>query len=102
MNQLNSLHAVRIDTHRVTLMPDCAPEGGEPHEPPLARPARVGRSRVFREDPVPKGYARALIARGVATLVLVALCCVAAWAGFTLALPKPAPDLPRTTAKVTT
>lgn len=53
MNQLNSLYAVRIDTHRVTLMPDCAPEGGEPHEPPLARPARVGRSRVSRDDDDP-------------------------------------------------
>lgn len=53
MNQLNSLHAVRIDTHRVTLMPDCAPEGGEMHEPVLAKPSRAGRSRVFRDDDDP-------------------------------------------------
>jgi hypothetical protein len=52
MNQSNTLHAVRIDTHRVTLMPEaCADEGGVPHEPPLAKP-----SRVYRDDPTPRGY----------------------------------------------
>jgi hypothetical protein len=59
MNQSNSLHAIKIDTrldhrlHRVTLLPDaCADEGGEPHEPPLAKPSRVYRDN----DPAPRGY----------------------------------------------
>jgi hypothetical protein len=39
MNQSNTLHAVRIDTHRVTLMPEsCADEGGVPHAPVMAKP----------------------------------------------------------------
>lgn len=97
MNQFNTLHAVRIDTHRVTLMHDCAPEGGEPHEPPLAKP-----SRVYRDDEIPAGYLRALVARAITTLVLVAICYGLAWLGFTLALPKPAPDVPRAAAKVAT
>jgi hypothetical protein len=50
MNQSNTLHAVRIDTHRVTLMPEaCADEGGVPHEPVLARPRR-------NDGPAPRGY----------------------------------------------
>jgi len=97
VNYSNSQHAVRIDTHRVTLMPDCAPEGGEPHDPPLAKP-----SRVYRDDEVPAGFWRALVARAIATVVLVAICYGAAWVGFTMALPKPAPELPRATAKVAT
>jgi hypothetical protein len=40
--------------HRVSIIDNtCAPEGGELHQPPLARPARVGRSRVFRDDDDP-------------------------------------------------
>lgn len=72
MNHSNSLHAVTSDTrleprtHRVTLMPDCAPEGGEPHEPPLAKPSRVGR-----DDPAPRGYFWWLL---VLALDLVAAC----------------------------
>lgn len=96
MNQSNTLHAVRIDTHSVTLMPEpCADEGGVPHDPPLARPRRD-------DEPVPRGYIRAILARLVATVVLVALCYVVAWMVFTLALPKPSPELPRATAKVLT
>jgi hypothetical protein len=50
MNQSNTLHAVRIDTHRVTLMPEaCADEGGVPHEPALAKPRRD-------DGPAPRGY----------------------------------------------
>jgi hypothetical protein len=50
MNQSNTLHAVRIDTHRVTLMPEsCADEGGVPHTPVLARPRR-------NDGPAPRGY----------------------------------------------
>ena len=103
MNQSNSLHAVTIDTrlehrtHRVTLLQDCATEGGEPHDPPLAKP-----SRVYRDDEVPAGYWRHFVTECIAAIVLVALCCVIALVGFTLALPTPKAELPRATAKVTT
>ena len=93
MNYSNSLHAVRIDTHRVTLMPDpCAPEGGEPHDPPLAKP-----SRVYRDDEPGSFWSAA-----VASIALISLCCAVALVGFTLALPKPKAELPRATAKVAT
>lgn len=89
MNQSNTLHAVRIDTHRVTLMPEaCADEGGVPHEPALAKPRA--------EKPVSFWSAAA------ASVALVALCCAIATVGFTLALPKPKGELPRASAKVTT
>jgi hypothetical protein len=93
MNQSNTLHAVRIDTHRVTLMPEaCADEGGVPHDPPLAKPGRV-----YRDDPPGSFWAAA-----AASVAIVALCCAVALVGFTLALPKPKGELPRATAKVTT
>lgn len=89
MNQSNSLHAVRIDTHRVTLMPEsCADEGGEPHEPVLAKP-----SAPYRDDPIP-----AL----AAAVLLVAVCCAIALLGFKLYQLKAPAELPRATAKVTT
>lgn len=69
MNQSNSLHAVRIDTHRVTLMPEaCADEGGVPHEPALARPLRA-------DGPAPRGYFWWLF---VLAVDLVAACCLLA------------------------
>lgn len=89
--------------HRVSIIDaSCAVEGGEDHQPALARPERVGRSRTFRDDAVPKGYALHLIAQGVAAVVLVALCCAIALIGFTLALPAPKAEVPHSTAKVTT
>jgi hypothetical protein len=89
MNQSNTLHAVRIDTHRVTLMPEaCADEGGVPHEPVLAKP-RAEKPESFW-------------GAAVASVLIVAACCAVALVGFTLALPKPAPEMPRATAKVTT
>jgi hypothetical protein len=82
--------------HRVSIVDtSCATEGGEPHEPPLAKP-----SRVYRDDEVPAGFWRALVSRAIATVVLVAICYGAAWVGFTMALPKPAPDLSCAIAKV--
>lgn len=95
MNQSNSLHAVTIDTrlHRPTVIdPACATEGGEPHDPPLAKPGRV-----YRDDPPGNFWVTA-----AASIALVALCCAVALVGFTLALPKPKADLPLATAKVTT
>jgi hypothetical protein len=84
--------------HRVSIIDNtCAPEGGEPHEPPLAKP-----SRVYRDDEVPAGFWRHLVSECIAAVVLVALCCAIALAGFTLALPKPKAEMPRATAKVTT
>lgn len=49
MNQSNTLHAVRIDTHRVTMREACADEGGVPHPPVLAGPRRA-------DGPAPRGY----------------------------------------------
>jgi hypothetical protein len=71
MNQSNTLHAVRIDTHRVTLMPEaCADEGGVPHEPVLAE--------LRRDDgPAPRGYFWWLF---VLAVDLVAACCLLALA----------------------
>lgn len=95
MNYSNSLHAVTIDTrlHRPTIIdPACAPEGGEPHDPPLAKP-----SRVYRDDEPGSFWSAA-----VASIALIALCCAVALVGFTLALPKPKAELLRATAKVTT
>jgi hypothetical protein len=88
MNQSNTLHAVRIDTHRVILMPEaCADEGGVPHEPALAKP-RAEKPESFW-------------GAAAASVVIVAAYCAIATVGFTLALPKPKGDLPRATAKVT-
>jgi hypothetical protein len=99
MNQTHGLHTVVIDDrlHRVTVREACADEGGEPHDPPLAKP-----SRVYRDEEVPAGYWRHFVSQCIASVVLVALCCAIALFGFNLALPKPAPEAPRATAKVTT
>jgi hypothetical protein len=53
----------------VTLMPEaCADEGGVPHEPPLAKP-----SRVYRDDPAPRGYFWWLFALAVDLVAAAAL-----------------------------
>lgn len=91
MNHSNTLHAVRIDTHRVTLIPEaCADEGGVPHEPALAK---------HLADNPPKGFILALLARAVLCVSLAAALVI----GCALfKQPKATPDLPRATAKVTT
>lgn len=61
----------RVDTrlHRAMVISDpaCAPEGGEPHDPPMAKP-----SRVYRDDPVPDGYLKVLFYRALAIVALAA------------------------------
>jgi hypothetical protein len=71
------------------------PEGSEPQvHTQQAGPVKLAKPRAEK----PESFWGA----AVASVLIVAACCAVALVGFTLALPKPAPELPRATAKVTT
>lgn len=91
MNRSNTLHAVTIDTrlHRPTPVDHCDPCHGN----------CVVCSQAQSAEPAPPGIVRVLFFRALA---LVALCFALVIGCTLLKQPKPAPELPRATAKVTT
>ena len=90
MNHSNSLHAVTIDTrlHRATPVDHCDPCHGN---------CVVCAQAQSAAEKAPAGFMRTLLARAIFLVALAAALVI----GCTLfKQPKPAPELPRSTAKV--